>query len=361
MRVGGAYHPQPLPPYLRKRDRRRLPRHAPRAAQPACDRARAPDRDGDDPSGRPAAVHAVVRRTRARRLLPQRARSTTSTPTSAGRRARLHQRPRRDDASPALPRQPGKLQVGVLLPVAGTWRLFLQFLADGRIRDRAVYASSVSMRRLALAAGSSRCSCSRRAGSATRSPRRARSRSRLEASAGGPRLVVVTLVSLGLAAGVSAFAVWLAALGVRERARLRPERVAPTHPPAPARPPLRRSVRHELVRVRAVRVVPALARGDRLPRALLPRRAGAPQRDPGPRRACPRGGRARRGRRARARLDTRGRPRAPAAAARRPAALGNTRLPRPRAPAPDALRSPARAGRRSPRSRFFPLRERRFE
>lgn len=51
--------------------------------------------------------------------------------------------------------------------------------------------------------------------------------SRLEGSAGGPRLVVVTLVSLGLAVLVSALVVWLAALGVRERQRLRPERVAP--------------------------------------------------------------------------------------------------------------------------------------
>jgi hypothetical protein len=50
---------------------------------------------------------------------------------------------------------------------------------------------------------------------------------RLEASAGGPRLVVVALVSLGLAALVSTLTVWLAALGVRERARLRPERVVP--------------------------------------------------------------------------------------------------------------------------------------
>jgi hypothetical protein len=50
---------------------------------------------------------------------------------------------------------------------------------------------------------------------------------RLEASAGGPRLVVVTLVSAAVAVGVSVFVVWLAALGVRERARLRPERVAP--------------------------------------------------------------------------------------------------------------------------------------
>jgi hypothetical protein len=50
---------------------------------------------------------------------------------------------------------------------------------------------------------------------------------RLEASAGGPRLVVVTLVSLGLGAVASVLAVWLAAVGVRERARLRPDRVAP--------------------------------------------------------------------------------------------------------------------------------------
>jgi hypothetical protein len=51
--------------------------------------------------------------------------------------------------------------------------------------------------------------------------------SRLQGSAGGPRLVVVTLVSLALAAVVSTLVVWLAALGVRERQRVRPERVAP--------------------------------------------------------------------------------------------------------------------------------------
>ena len=51
---------------------------------------------------------------------------------------------------------------------------------------------------------------------------------RLEGSAGGPRLVIVTLVSLGLAALVSTLVVWLAALGVRERQRLHPERIAPT-------------------------------------------------------------------------------------------------------------------------------------
>ena len=50
---------------------------------------------------------------------------------------------------------------------------------------------------------------------------------RLETSAGGPSLVVVTLVAVGLAAVVSAFVVWVAAMGVRERQRLRPERALP--------------------------------------------------------------------------------------------------------------------------------------
>jgi hypothetical protein len=50
---------------------------------------------------------------------------------------------------------------------------------------------------------------------------------RFEASAGGPRLVVVTLVSLGLAAALSTATIWLAALGVRERQWLRPERELP--------------------------------------------------------------------------------------------------------------------------------------
>jgi hypothetical protein len=49
----------------------------------------------------------------------------------------------------------------------------------------------------------------------------------LERSAGGPGLVTVALVSLGVAATVSVLVVWLASLGVRERARLHPERVAP--------------------------------------------------------------------------------------------------------------------------------------
>ena len=50
----------------------------------------------------------------------------------------------------------------------------------------------------------------------------------LEGSAGGPRLVVVALVSLGLAALVSTLVVWLADVAVRERQRLHPRRVPPT-------------------------------------------------------------------------------------------------------------------------------------
>src|SRR4029453_1462858 len=46
-------------------------------------------------------------------------------------------------------------------------------------------------------------------------------------SAGGPRLVMVTVVSLALAVAVSTAAVWLAVVGVRERQRLRPERDLP--------------------------------------------------------------------------------------------------------------------------------------
>jgi hypothetical protein len=49
----------------------------------------------------------------------------------------------------------------------------------------------------------------------------------LERSAGGPSLVTVTLVALGIASTASIRVVWLASLGVRERARLRPERVPP--------------------------------------------------------------------------------------------------------------------------------------
>jgi hypothetical protein len=51
--------------------------------------------------------------------------------------------------------------------------------------------------------------------------------STFQASAGGPRLIVVALVSLGLGALVSTAAVWLAAFAVSERHRLEPRRELP--------------------------------------------------------------------------------------------------------------------------------------
>ena len=50
---------------------------------------------------------------------------------------------------------------------------------------------------------------------------------RFAASVGGPPLVVVSLISVGLAAGLSTAVLWLAVTGVRERQRLCPERTPP--------------------------------------------------------------------------------------------------------------------------------------
>jgi len=50
---------------------------------------------------------------------------------------------------------------------------------------------------------------------------------RFQSSAGGPSLVLVSVITLALAAAISVAVLWLAEVGVRERARLRPERVPP--------------------------------------------------------------------------------------------------------------------------------------
>ena len=59
-----------------------------RAAGPEGDHRVADDDHGDRPEGRPAEVHALLRRARARDLLPRRARWTTSTRTCARRAPR---------------------------------------------------------------------------------------------------------------------------------------------------------------------------------------------------------------------------------------------------------------------------------
>lgn len=50
---------------------------------------------------------------------------------------------------------------------------------------------------------------------------------RFASSAGGPSLVLVSVVTLALAGAISVTVLWLAALGVRERQLLRPDRVPP--------------------------------------------------------------------------------------------------------------------------------------
>jgi hypothetical protein len=50
---------------------------------------------------------------------------------------------------------------------------------------------------------------------------------RFTAAAGGPSLVLVSVVTLALAAAISVAVLWLVALGVRERQRLRPDRIPP--------------------------------------------------------------------------------------------------------------------------------------
>ena len=78
------------------------------AAQPAvASRRRAYRRHVTDPTGGPP-VRALVRRARPRDLLPERARSTTSTPTSARPAHRLHQRARRRRAGAST--KPGRAE-----------------------------------------------------------------------------------------------------------------------------------------------------------------------------------------------------------------------------------------------------------
>lgn len=50
---------------------------------------------------------------------------------------------------------------------------------------------------------------------------------RFQASAGGPSLVLVSIVTIALAAALSVTVLWLATVGVRERQRLRPDRIPP--------------------------------------------------------------------------------------------------------------------------------------
>jgi hypothetical protein len=132
VRVGGAYHAKPLPPFspsvtvdgyhIRLSGPRRL-----RAIEPAHLTASVRDPKGQPVVFRPwygALAHAIFFREGSLDYFHTHV-CGPSTPgcTSVLGGTRVTGRSSK----------PGKLQVGVLLPVAGTWRLFLQFRGGGRI------------------------------------------------------------------------------------------------------------------------------------------------------------------------------------------------------------------------------------
>ena len=131
--VAGAYHPKPLPPYSPNVtvDGYHVRLAAPRtlhAIEPAHMTATV-----TDPSGKPltftpwygALAHAVFFRDARTLDYFHTHVCGPNTPgcTSVFGGARVT----------GTSSKPGKLQVGVLLPVAGTWQLFLQFKAGGRV------------------------------------------------------------------------------------------------------------------------------------------------------------------------------------------------------------------------------------
>jgi hypothetical protein len=132
LRVGGAYRPQPLPPFAarQKVGGYTVTLHAPKqlhAIEAATLKATV-----TDPSGKPvvfhpwfgALAHAIFFRQGSLDYFHTHV-CGPSTPgcTSVLGGAKVVGRPA----------GPGQLNVGVLLPVAGTWRLFLQFRDRGRI------------------------------------------------------------------------------------------------------------------------------------------------------------------------------------------------------------------------------------
>jgi hypothetical protein len=132
IRVAGAYHPQALPPYSPKVDVNgyHVTLAAPRqlhAIEPAHLTATV-----RDPSGKPltftpwygALAHAIFFRQGSLDYFH----THVCGPSTPGCTSVLGATRVTGTSS-----KPGKLQVGVLLPVAGTWRLFLQFQAGGRI------------------------------------------------------------------------------------------------------------------------------------------------------------------------------------------------------------------------------------
>jgi hypothetical protein len=130
--VAGAYHPKPLPPFSPKVtvDGYHVTLAAPRslhAIEPAHMTATVTSPTGKPLTFRPwygALAHAVFfRQTSLDYFHTHVCGPNTPGCTSIFGGAKVT----------GTSTKPGKLQVGVLLPIAGTWRLFLQFKAGGRI------------------------------------------------------------------------------------------------------------------------------------------------------------------------------------------------------------------------------------
>jgi hypothetical protein len=132
VRVGGAYRPQPLPPFAARQrvGGYTVTLRAPKRIHPI--QATTLTAKVTDPSGKPvifhpwfgALAHAIFFRQGSLDYFHTHV-CGPSTPgcTSVFGGARVVGRPA----------GPGKLNVGVLLPIGGTWRLFLQFRDRGRI------------------------------------------------------------------------------------------------------------------------------------------------------------------------------------------------------------------------------------
>ena len=147
--VAGAYHPRPLPPF--KADQVVDGYHFDMQGHPSLHAIQAQfvHIDVTDPHGRPVQVRALVRRAGARDLLPRRARWTTSTPTSAPRTPPTAGACRGSPpaGSPAASTAPGKLTVGVLVPV-GRHLAAVPAAQGARTHpDRAVHAAGVLVNR----------------------------------------------------------------------------------------------------------------------------------------------------------------------------------------------------------------------
>ena len=133
VRVAGRYRPQTLPPFraIVNKDGDRVVLRGPaqrlRAIDPAFLTASITGRDGKPLTFTPwfgALAHAIFFRAGSLDYFH----THVCGPSTPGCTSVLG-----GSTVVGRPTAPGKLRIGVLLPVAGTWRLFLQFQAGGRI------------------------------------------------------------------------------------------------------------------------------------------------------------------------------------------------------------------------------------